>query len=108
MFADSIAKTLLCCFPARQKFPLHVSQDGNHSVVTQLLTSKDASLFNMSHVEAGKAPTIVHMQHLEPDHFPTRRKTEPVAYYRIASHYKFVMRTIFDCWHYPKLILLEV
>lgn len=93
---------------ARQKFPLHVSQDGNNTAVAELARSKDPAVFNMSHVEPGLVPSIFHMQHIEQDNFPTRKKAEPVAYYRIASHYKFVMQQIFDCWQYPKLIILEV
>jgi hypothetical protein len=31
-----------------------------------------------------------------------------LAYYRIANHYKFIMKTFFDCFQYPKLIILEV
>ena len=34
--------------------------------------------------------------------------SEPIAYYRISDHYKYVMQQIFDCWQYPKLIILEV
>lgn len=95
-------------FSARQKFPLHISQDGNNTAVADLARSKDPATFNMSHLQLGFIPTIVHMQHIETDDFPTKKKSEPVAYYRIASHYKFVMRQMFDCWQYPKLIILEV
>jgi len=80
--------------PARQMFPLHISQDGNQSGIAELARSY--------------APAIIHMQHVEPDNFPTRKKDEPVAYYRIAGHYSFTMQQIFDCWQYPKLIVLEV
>ena len=48
------------------------------------------------------------MQHLHADNFPTRKQSEPVAYYRIASHYGYIMQQMFDCWQYPKVILLEV
>ena len=80
--------------PARQRFPLYISQDGNQTGVAELARSY--------------APSIVLMQHNGADSFPTRKKTEPMVYYRIASHYKFVMRQMFDCWQYPKLIILEV
>ena len=80
--------------PARQMFPLHISQDGNQSGIAELARSY--------------APAIFHMQHVEPDNFPTKKQNEPVAYYRIASHYRFIMQQIFDCWQYPKLIFLEV
>ena len=62
----------------------------------------------MSHVDLSLIPSVVHMQHTMADTVPTRKKTEPMAYYRIASHYKFVMGQMFDCWQYPKLIVLEV
>ena len=80
--------------PARQKFPLYISQDGNQTGIAELARSY--------------APSIFHMQHVEADNFPTRKKSESVVYYRIASHYKFVMRQMFDCWQYPKVIILEV
>ncbi|DBA71292.1 TPA: hypothetical protein ACH3X2_011108 [Trebouxia sp. C0005] len=91
----------------RQKFPLHISQDGNNTAVTDLARSTDPAKFNMSHMDLSLILPVVHMQHVMADTFPTRKKTEPAAYYRIASHYKFVMRQIFDCWQYPKLIVLE-
>lgn len=95
-------------FPARQKFPLHISQDGNNTAVAELARSTEPATFNLTHVDPSQIPVIVHMQHIQADNFPTRKKSEPVAYYRIASHYKFVMRQMFDCWQYPKLIILEV
>ena len=81
-------------FPARQKFPLFISQDGTNQAVARLAQSF--------------SPHVMHIQHIEADDFPTRKPGEPIAYYRIASHYKFVMRQIFDCWQYPKLVILEV
>ena len=95
-------------FPARQKFPLHISQDGNNTAVAELARSTEPAIFNLTHVDPSQIPVIVHMQHIQADNFPTRQKSEPIAYYRIASHYKFVMRQMFDCWQYPKLIILEV
>lgn len=81
-------------FPARQKFHLYISQDGNQSGIAEL--------------SRGHAPSIYHMQHAAKDNFPTRKKSEAVAYYRIASHYKYIMQQMFDCWQYPKVIFLEV
>lgn len=52
-------------------------------------------------------PHVVHMQHVQADSFPSRAAPEPIAYYRISDHYKYVMQQIFDCWQYPKLIILE-
>ena len=80
--------------PARQKFHLFISQDGNQSGIAELARSH--------------APSILHMQHLHADNFPTRKQSEPIAYYRIASHYGYIMQQMFDCWQYPKVILLEV
>ena len=37
-----------------------------------------------------------------------KRAVEKIAYYRISAHYKFIMKTMFDCFKYPKLIILEV
>ena len=34
--------------------------------------------------------------------------SERAAYYRIAEHYRFVLRTLFDCFRYPRVIILEV
>ena len=36
-----------------------------------------------------------------------RRSNEKVAYYRIAAHYRFILKTFFDCFKYPRLIILE-
>ena len=35
-------------------------------------------------------------------------RSEKVAYYRIANHYKFLLRTFFDCLGFERLIILEV
>ena len=36
-----------------------------------------------------------------------RRSIEKIAYYRIAAHYRFILGTFFDCFKYPRLIILE-
>ena len=90
----SAVKLICLLFLARLRFPLYISQDGNQSDIAQLARSY--------------APSVYHMQHLEADSFPERKQSEPIAYYRIASHYKFMMRQMFDCLKYPKLIILEV
>ena len=48
--------------------------------------------------------------HHEEDGPPKRmlNKRENLAYYRIANHYKFIMRTFFECFGYSKLVILEV
>lgn len=38
----------------------------------------------------------------------TEKRKENLAYYRIANHYKFVLKTLFDCFGYPRVIILEV
>ena len=36
------------------------------------------------------------------------RRSEKVVYYRIANHYRFILRTFFDCFAFQRLIILEV
>jgi hypothetical protein len=36
-----------------------------------------------------------------------KRSNEKIAYYRIAAHYRFILRTFFDCFKFPRLIILE-
>ena len=101
----------LACVPvsARQRFPLHISQDGNDSAVAELASNPAAAVHaNLDPVDPADLPHVVHMQHVQQDSFPSRAASEPIAYYRISSHYKFVMQQLFDCWQYPKLIILEV
>ena len=103
--------TLACAsFPARRKFPLHISQDGNNSAVADFASNPAAAVSHgeLDHVDPADMPHVLHMQHVQADSFPTRAASEPIAYYRISDHYKFVMQQIFDCWQYPKLIILEV
>lgn len=33
---------------------------------------------------------------------------EKIEYYRIANHYRYIFKTFFDCFLYPRLIILEV
>lgn len=49
-----------------------------------------------------------YLHHLETRPPETLTRKENKAYYRIANHYNFIMRTFFDCFGYPRLILLEV
>ncbi len=37
-----------------------------------------------------------------------RQSQEKIEYYRIAAHYRFILRTMFDCFQYPRVIILEV
>ena len=49
----------------------------------------------------------LHHKEDAPPH-PLLNKWENLAYYRIANHYKFILRTFFECFGYSKLIILEV
>lgn len=81
----------MCC---RYRFPLYISQDSNNAQVMQLAQSY--------------APTVRYMQHRELQKPQTHSSREPIAYYRIANHYKFIFMQMFDCFQYPKAIILEV
>ena len=62
--------------------------------------------------ESGACPgvgmQISYLHHKELVAPIVRRKIEKIAYYRIAAHYRFILRTFFDCFKYPRLIILEV
>lgn len=51
---------------------------------------------------------ISYLHHLERVAPVVRQSQEKIEYYRIAAHYKFILRTIFDCFRHPRLIILEV
>lgn len=34
-------------------------------------------------------------------------RREPIVYYRIANHYKFILQQMFDCRQYERLIIVE-
>ena len=51
---------------------------------------------------------ISYLHHLERVAPVVRQSHEKIEYYRIAAHYRFIMRTMFDCFKYPRLIILEV
>ena len=78
----------------RRKFPLHISQDGSHED-----TRNAARSF---------LPRVRYLSHYELEAPIPRQRRENIAYYRISNHYKFIMRTFFDCFEYPRLIILEV
>ena len=42
---------------------------------------------------------------LLPERSACRR--DPIVYYRISNHYKFVLMQLFDCFQYEKAILVE-
>jgi hypothetical protein len=89
---------MTCLDVARLKFPLYVSQDGAipNSKVEQLAQSLTGRGVSYLHHREQKAP------------IPLLNRRENLAYYRISNHYKFIMRTFFDCLGYSKLIILEV
>ena len=55
----------------------------------------------------GGGEQIGYLHHKELVAPVVRRKIEKIAYYRIAAHYRFILRTFFDCFKYPRLIILE-
>ncbi|KAL4450561.1 hypothetical protein ABPG77_000917 [Micractinium sp. CCAP 211/92] len=77
----------------RHKFPLFVSQDFNASGVQDVVEQ---------HLDR-----LRYLQHYEEQEPVTERKKEPVVYYRIANHYKFILRTMFDCFGFQRVIILE-
>ena len=75
----------------RELFPLFISQDGDHTGIKA--------------VAEGFAPAVQYMQHLNPVQGTVDRLE---AYQRIALHYKFVFKQLFDCFGYMRVIVLEV
>ena len=90
-------KALTQPWPHRQRFPLFVSQDG---------TPPNQDVAALAHSLASWGVHYLHHMELVPP-TPKSRK-ESLAYYRIANHYKFILQTFFDCFHFPRLIILEV
>lgn len=92
-----------CChtYPlqmGRAKFPLYISQDGK-------VPKPAVASLAQSYGSRG----VRYLHHKEQS--PPRRLLNPkenLAYYRIANHYKFMLRTFFDCFGYSRLIILEV
>ncbi len=78
-----------------EKFPVFISQDGRHKA-TRAYAEGEAKDFHW-------------MQHLEdrPPTTRTRFRWDRVAYYRIAAHYKWAMKTLFDHLGYERVIVLE-
>lgn len=77
-----------------QKFPLYFSQDGTppHAGTQEVAQSYREIAY------------LHHLEHVVP---VVREGHEKIEYYRIAAHYQFIMRTMFDCFNYPRLIILE-
>lgn len=51
---------------------------------------------------------ISYLHHVERVAPVVRQSQEKIEYYRIAAHYRFILRTMFDCFQYPRVIILEV
>ncbi|KAK9868373.1 hypothetical protein WJX84_008202 [Apatococcus fuscideae] len=77
----------------RRKFPLHISQDGSHEETKE--------------VARGFLPRVRYLSHYELAAPIPRQRKENIAYYRIANHYKFIFQTFFDCFNFPRIIILE-
>ncbi|RZC48603.1 hypothetical protein C5167_017027 [Papaver somniferum] len=74
------------------KFPLFVSQDGpNENVKSKALSYKQLS----------------YMQHLDFEEVHTERPGEIIAYYKIASHYKWALDQLFNKHNFYRVIILE-
>ena len=81
----------------REEFPLYVSQDGP-------VPSEEVAKVAISFADRG----VSYLHHKE-ETVPERlTKKESLAYYRIANHYKFILKTMFDCFGFQRLILVEV
>ena len=77
------------------KFPVFISQDGRHKATRAFAENKAKDFHWMQHLE-DRPPTT-----------RTRFRWDSVAYYRIAAHYKWAMKTLFDDLGYERVIVLE-
>ncbi len=55
-----------------------------------------------------RSPQITYLSHQQRGASMVSDSRENAAYYRIAEHYRFVLGTLFDCFEYPRVIILEV
>ena len=49
-----------------------------------------------------------YLQHIELVEPIKRNLRESLVYYRIANHYQFIFRQLFDCFQYPNVLVVEV
>lgn len=77
------------------RFPLFLSQDGASEGVQAVAEAYLPRGLRYMQREERELPT------------PNSPEKESVAYYRIANHYKFLLRTLFDCFGYPRVIIVE-
>ncbi|KAK2633097.1 hypothetical protein EUGRSUZ_L00584 [Eucalyptus grandis] len=74
------------------KYPLFVSQDGSDPQVRKKALSYDQ---------------LTYMQHLDSKPVQTERPGELIAYYKIASHYKWALDELFYKHKFSRVIILE-
>ncbi|KAF5443704.1 hypothetical protein F2P56_036239 [Juglans regia] len=74
------------------KYPLFVSQDGSNPDVKSKALSYDQ---------------LTYMQHLDYKPVQTERPGELIAYYKIASHYKWALDELFFKHKFNRVIILE-
>lgn len=74
------------------KFPLFISQDGKDEGVK---------------LKAQSFPQFQYIQHLDFTPVHTDRPGEIIAYYKIASHYKWALGRLFNDWEFNRVIILE-
>ncbi|KAK8465576.1 hypothetical protein PHAVU_009G115600 [Phaseolus vulgaris] len=78
--------------PISSRFPLFVSQDGSDPDVKSKALSYDQ---------------LSYMQHLDFEPVQTERPGEIIAYYKIASHYKWALDVLFYKHNFSRVIILE-
>ncbi|XP_020237698.1 alpha-1,3-mannosyl-glycoprotein 2-beta-N-acetylglucosaminyltransferase isoform X1 [Cajanus cajan] len=74
------------------RYPLFVSQDGSNPDVKSKALSYDQ---------------LSYMQHLDFEPVQTERPGELIAYYKIASHYKWALDQLFYKHNFSRVIILE-
>lgn len=74
------------------KFPVFISQDG---------TNPDVKSMALSYHQ------VTYMQHLDLQPVQTERPGELIAYYKIASHYKWALDKLFIQHNFNRVIILE-
>ncbi|KAE9609508.1 hypothetical protein Lal_00020419 [Lupinus albus] len=78
--------------PISSRFPLFVSQDGSNPDVKSKALSYDQ---------------LSYIQHLDLKPVETERPGELIAYYKIASHYKWALDQLFYKYNFTRVIILE-
>ncbi|XP_059433867.1 alpha-1,3-mannosyl-glycoprotein 2-beta-N-acetylglucosaminyltransferase isoform X2 [Corylus avellana] len=78
--------------PVAMKYPVFVSQDGSHPDVKSKALSYDQ---------------LTYMQHLDSEPVQTESPGELIAYYKIASHYKWALDELFYKRNFSRVIILE-